>query len=442
MPTWILGAVLYVIGPHSWLTNALAAVCFAVTGWLTWLIARHLFDEKVANTAIILWTLQQSFSVSAQIYNHNTVLVMFMAATVYALLLAQSQKNNYLYWFLAGLFAGCAMLSKYQAVLTLFVLAVVVLTTNKLPLGQVLRQFSIASVGFFLVFTPHFYWALANNFPTLRYASGALESGGIVQRAGWIASFFVNQLRMLFPLVLALGIVWVTHKISGALTGEEAPLVGKTNFPTSSRIWVWGLLWIPIAILIASSLVTGSQLRNHWGVQFFQFLSIWITLQIRHKESFRLTLLIPVALAVHLIGFSYYAIKQSDPTAVQSDRRADSAYPAIEMSKAALAFWNTHTACPLKIVGGDFEAGLVSAFTNTFPAVSSGSHATPWVTPKQIEDSGILYVLEMGVALPPDTTAAKNWVFSSGNAKDGEIGKHVQLAVRLPLSPCNPRSGA
>lgn len=83
MPTWLLGATIQLIGPHSLLTNVLAAICFAVTGGLTWLIARQLLNENVANVAIVLWTLQQCFSVSAQIYNHNTVLVMFMAATIY-----------------------------------------------------------------------------------------------------------------------------------------------------------------------------------------------------------------------------------------------------------------------------------------------------------------------------------------------------------------------
>ena len=76
LPTWILGLATAFAGPHWWLTNVLAAMCTAATGLLTWLIARRLFGERTANIAIVLWSLQQCFSVSAEIYNHNTVLVL------------------------------------------------------------------------------------------------------------------------------------------------------------------------------------------------------------------------------------------------------------------------------------------------------------------------------------------------------------------------------
>ncbi len=198
MPTWLLGGVIQLIGSHSWLTNALAAVCFAVTGFLTWLIARQLFNEKLANIAIVLWTLQQCFSVSAQIYNHNTVLVMFMSATVYALLRAQSDGKSYAWWLCAGFLAGCAMLSKYQAALPLFVLLVTVCITNKQSVRSLLIGFAWAVLGFFVVFSPHFYWAFVNKFPALHYASAAIESGGPMQRLAWVATFFINQIRMVF----------------------------------------------------------------------------------------------------------------------------------------------------------------------------------------------------------------------------------------------------
>lgn len=439
MPTWLLGVALHLIGPHSWLTNALAALCFAITGWLTWLIARHLFNEKIADTAVVLWTLQQCFSLSAQIYNHNTVLVMFMAAVVYTLLHAVSGKKSTLWWLSTGIFAGCAMLSKYQAVLPLFVLLVVICITNKQPYKSLLSGFLVASIGFVIVFSPHVYWAVTNNFPTLRYASAALETGGFKQRLAWVATFFVNQIRMVLPLLLAIG-------LSVGLSVRQRITVSKIRSPSleenpdeshhlnQASIWMWGMVGAPVLLLVVASLISGSQLRNHWGVQLFQFLPLWIAWRYRRNGAFKPRILIPVAIAFHALGLAYYAIKQSVPNAVQSERRADSAYPARDMAHAALAHWRSQTNCPLKIIGGDFEAGLVSAFTKEFPSVYSSAEATPWIRPEQIQKHGILYVLDMNTAMPTDAVPVTRWFLSPGTPSSG---KYVQLAVKLPERPCN-----
>jgi 4-amino-4-deoxy-L-arabinose transferase-like glycosyltransferase len=441
MPTWLLGGAIHLFGPHAWLTNALAAVCFALTGWLTWSIARSLLDEKVANITIVLWTLQQCFSVSAQIYNHNTVLVMFMAATVYAVLRAANTNTNakmsFRWWLGAGLFAGCAMLSKYQAALPLFALLATVCITNRQPFRFPMAGLATAGVGFTLVFSPHLYWAVTHQFPALRYASAALESGGFTQRVAWVASFSVNQIRMVLPLVLVIALSWAICKVRSP--SQPAQVLdrkssGVTNGPTLGvRMWMWGLVWAPVVILVLSSLATGSQLRNHWGVQLFQFLPIWIAWRWRNSNTLKLTLLIPLALAAQAAGFTYYAVKQSQPDAAQAERRADSSYPARNMASAALAHWKQQTSCPLKIIGGDFEAGLVSAFVKEFPVVYSGPEATPWVTADQINQHGIMYVVDMNTPLAPDAVAAKKWYF---NAALPSSGKYIQLAVKLPAAEC------
>lgn len=431
MPTWLLGAAIQLVGPHSWLTNALAAICFCVTGCLTWLIARDLLDEKAANTAIVLWTLQQCFSLSAQIYNHNTVLVMFMAATVYAVLQAKAAPKQLAWWLGVGIFAGCAMLSKYQAALPLAFLLGAVCITNTLSIRSLTGRLAIATVGFIIVLSPHLRWAVVNDFPTLRYASAAIESGGMAQRGAWVLTFFVNQIRMVLPLLLVLALSLVASKI-GRTTVTPKP-DGSQQVP-QIRVWLWALVWAPVVVLVAASIITGSQLRNHWGVQLFQFLPIWIAWRAKGSDVLKLSRLIPIAIAIHAVGFTYYAVKQSDPNAAQAERRADSAYPARGMAQAALAHWRLQTACPLKIVGGDFEAGLVSAFLPEFALVYTSTQATPWVRPEQLRQLGVLYVVEMNSSLPVDAVAVKKWFF---NPTQQDTGKYVQFAVKLPANACN-----
>ena len=206
-----------------------------------------------------------------------------------------------------------------------------------------------------------------------------------------------------------------------------------SNGADQSATWMWALLWAPLIVVVTSSLVTGSQLRNHWGVQLFQFFPIWIAWRWRASGAMRLAHLVPIALMVHALGFAYYAVKQSDPGAVQATRRADSAYPARDMADAALAHWRQHTKCPLRLIGGDFEAGLVSAFSAEFPVVYTDAQATPWVTAAQVKQHGLLYVADMASALPASAIAVKNWYL---NPSRPSSGKYVQFAVELPAHEC------
>ena len=377
---------------------------------------------------------------------------MFLAATVYAVLRAkrgrgaESRGEQLAWWLGAGVFAGCAMLSKYQAALPLFVLLITVCIANRESPRQLITGVTLATAGFAIVFSPHVYWAVINDFPALRYASGAIESGGFVKRLAWIGSFFANQIRMVFPLLVAFGISFALCRIRRApshknLSDEIPPNEASQVNPTSG--WMWCLVWAPLAILIVASLFSGSKLRNNWGVQLFKFLPIWLAARWQGNRVLKLSNLMPAMLVAHAIGFGYYAIKQSDPMAAQAERRADSSYPAQSMAQAAQAHWKAQTNCPLKIVQGDFEAGLVSAFTAEFPVVYSNPVATPWVAPAQLALRGVLYVLDMNTPLPTEATAARKWFFSraafpSASASAAETGRFVQFAVRLPMAACSP----
>ncbi len=243
--------------------------------------------------------------------------------------------------------------------------------------------------------------------------------------------FFYQSDSHGFPLFLVLILCFAILKFRRPL---RVPVAEESHQPEQNSIWLLGLVGAPVSILLITSLISGSQLRNHWGVQLFQFLSLWLAWRCRGSKALRLTVLIPVAIAIHAAGFVYIAIKQSDPSSVQSERRQDSSYPAEAMASAALAHWRVQTSCPLKIVGGDFEAGLVSAFLTTFPMVYSGAEATPWIKQEQIRQHGMLLVADMNTKLPASATAITRW-FLDGSASHS--GKYVQFALLPPANSCN-----
>ncbi len=455
MPTWLLGAAMALLGPQWWLANAVAGLCFAGAGVLTWLIARRLCGPQVAALTAVLWGLQQSFSVTAQIYNHNTVLVLFVAAFVWAVLRAlavlDKPRQALAWWALCGALAAAAVLSKYQAVLPLAAWAGFALYSGR-PRLRVLQGLALAALLCCALLLPHLLWSVAHHFPSLRYASQALQEGGLLHRVSWVLTFFVNQTRMLFPLLLTCGLAagvafalsaWQAWRkrsagvppadVQNVQSVQSLPALAQRSDGGAARLVLWALLWGPLALVVLASLLTGGVLRNHWGVQLCQFFCLWLAWRWQRRPALALPRLLWLAACVHLLGFAYYAHKQNNPLAAQAESRADSAYPARAMAQAGTALWDAATTCPLRNVVGDFEAGLVSIYSGRNPVIVGDAVSTPWVSARDVQAQGALYVVTNPADLPAGLHNQRAWALNAALAPQG---KQVWLAVQLPAQPC------
>jgi hypothetical protein len=288
---------------------------------------------------------------------------------------------------------------------------------------------------------PHALWSVTNHFPSLRYASNAIESGSPAHRFAWVLSFFVNQVRMVLPLLLACLLAWAwSHwahvrdagPVTRALTGVRSS--GPSGDRADATWWMLALLWGPLVMVVIGSLASGGVLRNHWGVQLCQFVCLWVAWNWRHSATLALPRLLVCAALVHLLGLGYYAAKQSNPLAAQAEGRADAAYPARAMAQAGLALWDASTHCPLRIVAGDFEAGLVSVYSGRNPVVYGDATATPWVTAADVQAQGALYVAAKATDLPAGLAGQRSWALNEALAPQG---KKVWMAVHLPAKACD-----
>ena len=98
LPSLVLGLVIKLFGPSVYWAYVLATLCLLGTLWLTWLIGTELLGERLAAAAVVLWGLNQSFSQRVQLYNHNTMLVLCIAATVWFAM--RATRGNWLWLYL------------------------------------------------------------------------------------------------------------------------------------------------------------------------------------------------------------------------------------------------------------------------------------------------------------------------------------------------------
>ena len=433
LPSWVLAGIIRMFGPAIYWAYALATLCLLGTLAFTWLIGRELLGDRLAAVACVLWGLNLSFSLRVQLYNHNTMLVLCMAATVWFAM--RASLGSAFWWVATGVGAGAALLSKYQAFVPLAGLLLALAWSGRLQSAAQRRGLGLALALMLLVIAPHAVWVAQHDFTTLRYASEAVEASGLLTRAGFIASFFANQIRLVFPALLAIGIYWGwTRRDRRALAADASP--SDAAVAPDFGIWMTGLVWSTLLVLVVMALAGGVSLRNHWGVQTLQFLPLWLAWRWERAAPVDLRRLVWVALLVHGLSLAFYAFEHRDPRAAAADRRNDTMYPARRLAAAALAHWAANTNCPVHYVAGTgFDAGLVALYSGGRLKMFESALATPWVPLDDLKRRGALVVLDAGDTVPEGVTKLVPFDLAPGLAS-GATTRVIRLGVILPAQPC------
>ena len=433
LPSLALGLMIRLFGPSVYWAYALATLCLVGTLWFTWLIGRELMGERLAAAAVLLWGLNLSFSQRVQLYNHNTVLVLCVAAAVWCAMQAtRDGRSRWPWWAATGLVGGAAMLSKYQALVPLGGLVLALGLAGRMPRAAHWGGLALALAVMLAVFAPHASWVVRNDYTTLRYASDAVESATLWMRLRFVLAFAANQIRLAFPALLTIAICWVwLRRRRGAETRRDDPAV----VPAFDR-WMIGLVGFTLAVLLVMALATGVSLRNHWGVQALQFFPLCLVVWWDRRITIDLRVLVLVSLLVHATSFAIYAREHTDPRTLLSARRIDIAYPARRLARTAVAHWASTTRCPLHYVEGSvFDAGLVSLYSGGRVQVFDSERATPWVRAEDLQRDGALFVLDAGDPVPPGVTNLLAFDLVAGNTV-GLRSKTLTLGVKLPARPC------
>jgi len=433
LPSWLLAVTIKLFGPSVYWAYVLATLCLLGTAAFTWLIGRRLVGERVAAAAILLWGLNLCFSQRVQLYNHNTVLVLWIAATIWlAMRATAATRGQALWWSATGLAAALAILSKYQAALPLGGLVLALGLAGHLNRPGQRRGLLLATSVALLACLPHAVWVTQHDFSTLRYAAEAIESPGVLARLDSVASFLANQVRFALPALLAIALCWWWGR-DKLLSSPPSDAAAAPDL----RVWLFGLIWAGVLALVVMALAGGVNLRNHWGVQVLQFSSLWLAYEWDRRAPIDLRRLLGAALLVHGLSLVWYEFEHLDPAPYQADRRVDTSYPARRLARAAVAHWSSTTACPLHYVAGTvFDAGLVSLYSGGDLKVFDSARATPWIEREDLQRRGALYVLEQNDAVPDGVVDIEEFLLHRGD-EYGRPARTVRLGVLPPERPCD-----
>lgn len=437
LPTWLFLLAQTILPPKPATLYGLSALCIGLTGVFTYLAARELMGARMALCVACLWGLQQPFGWRAWIYNHNTVLVMTVAMTVYFAARA-ARRNQQWAWAGAGIAAGLAMSTKLQAAVPLVGVLWALWRSGSLERLSARQGAAMAVVLSALVSAAPLLWMATGHTNALAYATHQLGSGEAEGESMRMGQFIVSELRMLAPALLVL-MIWVARSYGQA----DAPSVGGSGSEgstaqSSSRAWVEGLLLLPIAFVLAMGVLGGAKLHAQWGVQTFQFMAIALVAWFGHvfaKASLRWLLMTAALfqLLSLLVAASPAGQRLHAPGAVQG-------YPSRELADRVAADWQKFApGCALRYVDAPFfEGGQIAAYGPGFPAVlqEGPKQDSPWINDADMAAKGSVVMRHLAQQLPPDVIHTPDMAVRPPRSVKGV--NPIVWGVRLPKEPCQP----
>lgn len=265
----------------------LAMLCYPLSAWLAWAIARRLFDEEVAFWAGLVVLTVPMFSWLGLFVSTDALLTLFWMGAVLAYLHAL-ERDGWREWLVLGAVCGLGLMSKYPMAIWMLA-ALAHLAVFHRPRLRSAKPWAAAVLAVAFL-APNIGWNIANDFPTLKHtaditvnkrASGGLGALAEFVAAQWIAfgpvfgSVFIallamarstwhnERLRLLLWFSLPL---WLMVSFQAFRTSANANWAAPAFAPAAVAVVAWmlqrGYRRLLVAGLVVNLLLVG--ITYHW----------------------------------------------------------------------------------------------------------------------------------------------------------------------------------
>jgi 4-amino-4-deoxy-L-arabinose transferase-like glycosyltransferase len=205
---WLIGASTAVCGTSEFCIRLPSPLVHAATGFVLFLAARRLYDERVAFWSAISYWLMPGTSFSSLLITTDVALLFFWALALWAI--AEMRNSRSIGWaILLGTSVGLGLLSKYAMIYFVLGLGIALLWAR--DTRQLMRDARLMLAGLIalLILAPNVIWNMTNGLATVRHTAA---------NANWNAENLFNASN-------ALGFI-----------GAQAGIIG----PLAAGVLIWG----------------------------------------------------------------------------------------------------------------------------------------------------------------------------------------------------------
>lgn len=396
----LLELALAITGNPSWSAYILSQIALALTYTAVWLLGRRILGEAGAGIGVLLLFGIYYFQFPTPEFNPNILQLPLWSWSAYFLHCAWKDDEQRS-WYALGIVTALNMYTKYSAGILLIPILLFLLTDEQ---GRKqLRTFTpwVALGISFLLFVPHLYWLVSNDFISFSYAVGRTKSTGeLIDHIYYPTKFLLAQVAYHGGFLLAIAILfgWGTRNINGEST--RSPV----NASTRDRKFLLIIGMGPLIIALLISAIFGWKFKDMWGTPMFTLsgllvVSFWNPTPTKQfGQRF-----IAVIASLAILSLGSYAILQFFGPFIR-DKPGKGHFPSRVAAQTLGQEWQVrYNASPRIFVGDAWVAGNLALYSEPRASVLIDGNLkySPWVSMEEIEQYGAIIVWQKGRGRQP-----------------------------------------
>ncbi|MEJ2045151.1 MAG: glycosyltransferase family 39 protein [Reinekea sp.] len=256
---WLITASTALFGNSEFSVKLPASIIYLLTAFVVQRTTAMVASEKAGFWAFITFIIMPFVSLNSWFITTDAPLLLCWSLTTHFFIKAQ-RNDQCQYWFLAGLFGGLGLLSKYSMILLPGSVAIMYLFHGDYK--KLLHwKFWLTIATALVVFAPNVYWQFQNGFPSF------IHTAELANKPGWDGNpheFIPAQLIVFGPVAVFLLLSTLKKSF-------------RHQYPE-----IWYLSWVPLFIFSAKS-IQGEAFIN-WSAFAYSSASILVGIVVCQKS--------------------------------------------------------------------------------------------------------------------------------------------------------------
>lgn len=363
--------------------------------WAIWKLARKFLPSVHALIAALLLLSIDFYASGGTEFNDNAINMALWPLTTYCFYMA-IEKNTYRHWFLVGLFAGLALMTKYLAFPLLLGMFIFTLTSRK---GRECYKTPAIYSGlliFMVLVIPHLIFLYLNDFTSLKYAVAQADIPNKKELSLLFAGIFKAKYficDMILPIILPILLITI---VSFVFIGSKKD---KEDINITKEQWsfIFFVGYTPVVFLFLYCLLTSGKIVYLWLSPLNGFSGILLICLIKpYLTSIRIKTCILLFLIIYAYWGTVFVMGRAinpylDPT--MTNRMY--LLPGSKIADFATNLWHKRYNTRLKYAVGDTEiVANMYVFSSDHPAafVDADTKQSPWINMDDFKKNGGIFI--------------------------------------------------
>ena len=344
-----------IFGANDWAYYLLSQIFVIISFYYVFKFSNEILkNDLLSLISVLLIESIYFYNFTTPEFNVNVCQLPFWTLTVYFSWKIYSGKDiKFIDCFLVGLFAAIGFLSKY---LFVYLLASIDLLFIYLIFFKKERKFDfkylITIEVFLIVLVPHLIWLNNNEFITITYglARTGLEQSGLIDHIKFPLIFLAKQIGILIPFIFL--IFLLAKKVNT-----------KFNLKDKKLLFLITINFLPIILMLLTSIITGSKIRTMWMTPFYLFFGTFFVYLLKDQINIK-------KLKPFMVGFIFLFFLSPGLYAyisiTKEDKRTD--YPGRGIAIKTQYAWDQQFKSKINVVyGNEWSAGNLSYHLKSRP---------------------------------------------------------------------------